>query len=86
MRQFYKMKTEYRLQPWYNEDPHELIYVHSDRRMYNFGTDCKWENFYTKNIVNNWDSVFRKITESERNEIIRNYNLSQLLDETSLEM
>jgi hypothetical protein len=54
--------------------------------MYNFGTDCKWENFYTKNIVNNWDSVFRKITESERNEIIRNYNLSQLLDETSLEM
>jgi hypothetical protein len=80
MRDFYKMKTEYSLQPWYNEDPHELIYVHSDRTMSNFGTDCKWENFYTKKTVSNWDKVFRKITESEKKEIIRNYNLYELFE------
>jgi len=86
MRQFYKMKDEYRLQSWYTNDPHELIYVYTDRKMLNFGVDCRWQNFYTKKYINNWDSVFRKITDLETIEIIRRYNLEQLLNETSLEM
>ena len=86
MRQFYKMKEEYRLQSWYTEDPHELIYVYTDRKMLNFGVDCRWQNFYTKQYTNNWNSVFRKIPDLEAIEIIRRHNLEQLLNETSLEM
>jgi hypothetical protein len=78
MRDLYKMKEVYIYQTWYSDDLFELDYTHRDRYMFQFGTDCSWTNFRTKETVNIWDSCMRKITEQEGIQIIREYNLSQL--------
>ena len=78
MRDLYKMKEEYIYQNWFSDDVFELDYIHKDRYMASFGTDCSWTNFRTKESINIWDKCMRKITDEEGKQLIREYNLSQL--------
>jgi len=78
MRNLYKIKEEYIYQSWYSDDVFELDYIHKDRYMPTFGTDCSWTNFKTKENINIWDRCMRKITDEECKQLIREYNLSQL--------
>lgn len=78
MRDLYKMKEEYINQRWYSDDIFEFNYLYKDRYVTNFGTDCSWINFRTKETINIWDRCMRKITNEEGKQLIREYNLSQL--------
>ena len=79
MRDLYKMREEYKNQHWYNgDDVFELEFIHKDRHIQQFGTDCSWSNFRTKEIINIWDRCMRKITIEEGKQLIREYNLQQL--------
>jgi len=79
MIKLYRMKEEYSRQNWYNsDDVFELDYIHNDRYMTNFGTDCTWINFRTKEKINIWDRCMRIITEEESKSLIREYNLEKL--------
>lgn len=78
MRDLFKIKDEYAYQSWYSDGVFELDYIHSDRHMPSFGTDCSWINFKTKETINIWDRCMRKITDEEGKQLIREYNLSQL--------
>lgn len=79
MRNLYKMKYEYSRQPWYNgDDVFELDFIYTDKYFSQFGTDCSWINFKTKETINIWDRCMRKITDDEGKQIIRDYNLEQL--------
>jgi hypothetical protein len=72
------MKEEYMNQSWYNDDVFELDFIHKDRHMPFFGTDCSWSNFRTKETINIWDKCMRKITDEESKQLVREYNLQQL--------
>ena len=79
MIKLYKMKEEYSRQNWYNgNDVFELESIHVDRQIYNFGTDCTWINFRTKEKTNIWDRCMRIITEEESKSLVREYNLEKL--------
>ena len=79
MIKLYKMKEEYSRQNWYNgDDVFELESIHVDRQIYNFGTDCTWINFRTKEKTNIWDRCMRIITEEESKSLLREYNLEKL--------
>ena len=79
MRDLYKMREEYTNQHWYNgDDVFELEFIHEGRHIQQFGTDCSWSNFRTKEIINIWDRCMRKITIEEGKQLIREYNLQQL--------
>jgi hypothetical protein len=79
MRRLFKMKDKYMNQPWYNGDAvFELDYIHKNRAIIPFGTDCTWVNFRTKETINIWDSCMRPLTEGESKQLIREYNLQQL--------
>jgi len=79
MRDLYKMREEYMNQHWYNaDDVFELEFIHNDRHIRQFGTDCSWSNFRTKETINIWDRCMRKITIEEAKQLIREYNLQQL--------
>ncbi len=78
MRNLYKMKEEYIYQNWYSDGVFELDYIHKDRYMSSFGTDCSWTNFKTKETINIWDRCMRKITDEEGKQLIREYNLEKL--------
>jgi len=56
----------------------ELESIHVDRQIYNFGTDCTWINFRTKEKTNIWDRCMRIITEEESKSLVREYNLEKL--------
>lgn len=73
------MKEEYMNQPWYNGDAvFELDFIHKDRHIRQFGTDCTWSNFRTKEIINIWDRCMRPLTEGESKQLIREYNIELL--------
>ena len=79
MIKLYRMKEEYSRQNWYNgNDVFELESIHVDRQIYNFGTDCTWINFRTKEKINIWDRCMRIITEEESKSLVREYNLEKL--------
>lgn len=79
MIKLYRMKEEYSRQNWYNgNDVFELESIHVDRQIYNFGTDCTWINFRTKEKTNIWDRCMRIITEEESKSLVREYNLEKL--------
>ena len=79
MRDLYKMREEYMNQNWYNgDDVFELEFIHKDRHILQFGTDCSWSNFRTKETINIWDRCMRKITIEEGKQLVREYNLQQL--------
>ncbi len=79
MIKLYRMKEEYSRQNWYNgDDVFELESIHVDRQIYNFGTDCTWINFRTKEKTNIWDRCMRIITEEESKSLVREYNLEKL--------
>lgn len=79
MIKLYRIKEEYSRQNWYNgDDVFELESIHVDRQIYNFGTDCTWINFRTKEKTNIWDRCMRIITEEESKSLVREYNLEKL--------
>jgi len=79
MIKLYRIKEEYSRQNWYNgDDVFELESIHVDRQIYNFGTDCTWINFRTKEKINIWDRCMRTITEEESKSLVRKYNLEKL--------
>ena len=79
MIKLYRIKEEYSRQNWYNSnDVFELESIHVDRQIYNFGTDCTWINFRTKEKINIWDRCMRIITEEESKSLVREYNLEKL--------
>ena len=79
MIKLYRFKEEYSRQNWYNgDDVFELESIHVDRQIYNFGTDCTWINFRTKEKTNIWDRCMRIITEEESKSLVREYNLEKL--------
>ena len=79
MIKLYRMKEEYSRQNWYNgNDVFEIESIHIDRQIYNFGTDCTWINFRTKEKINTWDRCMRIITEEESKSLVREYNLEKL--------
>jgi hypothetical protein len=79
MRDLYKMKERYINQSWYNsDDVFELDFIYKDRHIRQFGTDCTWINFRTKERINIWDRCMKKITDEESKQLIREYNLHQL--------
>jgi hypothetical protein len=78
MIKLYRMKGEYSRQNWYTNDVFELDYIYNDRYMTNFGTDCTWINFRTKEKINIWDRCMRIITEEESKSLVREYNLEKL--------
>ena len=79
MIKLYRMKEEYSRQNWYNgDDVFELESIHVDRQIYNFGTDCTWINFRTREKTNIWDRCMRIITEEESKSLVREYNLEKL--------
>jgi len=73
------MKQEYSLQNWYNgDDVFEFEFLHTDRYIRNFGTDCTWINFRTKETINIWDNCMRAISQDEFIQLVRDYNLEKL--------
>jgi len=78
MIKLFKMKEEYVYQSWYSNDVFEIESIHVDRQIYNFGTDCTWINFRTKEKINIWDRCMRIITEEESKSLVREYNLEKL--------
>jgi hypothetical protein len=79
MRELYKMKKEYMNQRWYNgDDVFELDFIYKDRHIHQFGTDCSWTNFRTKETINIWDRCMCRITSEEAKQLIREYNLQKL--------
>jgi hypothetical protein len=78
MIKLFKMKEEYVYQSWYSDDIFELDYIHKDRHIHIFGTDCSWTNFRTKEKINIWDRCMRKITDEEGKQLVREYNLEKL--------
>jgi hypothetical protein len=78
MIKLFKMKEEYVYQSWYSDDVFEIESIHVDRQIYNFGTDCTWINFRTKEKINIWDRCMRIITEEESKSLVREYNLEKL--------
>ena len=79
MRELYKMKEEYMNQRWYNgDDVFEFDFIYYERFLSEFGTDCSWINFRTKEKINIWDRCMRKITDEEGKQLVREYNLEKL--------
>jgi hypothetical protein len=79
MRGLYKMREEYKYQSWYSGDGvFQLDFIYQERFISNFGTDCLWKDFRTGETINLWDRCMRMITQEERRELVREYNLHQL--------
>lgn len=81
IQQLYKMKDNRRLQPWYNTDYHILLKSYPDRFMYMFGTDCKFCNIQTGEIINRWDRDFEPVSKEENKRYWRNHILKNVLKE-----
>jgi hypothetical protein len=76
--EFSKIKNRLLFLALKSDDIFEFNYLYKDRYVTNFGTDCSWINFRTKETINIWDRCMRKITNEEGKQLIREYNLSQL--------
>lgn len=74
LRKIYKIRDEYKEQPWYNKDYY--LFVRENIRTH-YGNDCTYCNLTTGELVYNWSRVFNKITNDEikaywRNDFINN--------------
>lgn len=81
IKQLYKMKDNRRLQSWYNTDYYILIKSYTDRYVYNSGTECKFCNVETGEIINRCDRDFEPVSKKQIKNYWRNHILKNVLKE-----
>ncbi len=74
----YRIDPRLSKQPWYNEDIYVLQYVYHDKKIANFGVDCLWSVYGTKNTVNYFDSYMIKLSDEEIIQYTRDYILEEI--------